>query len=110
MNISYAFARLAEGNTLSPEARYVLIALGAVALIAIIARVIYVNRNREETMDQTADEMPVPKPITVPAVSFTEDNGALVAAITSAIAQVIASEGKDPRGFKVVSFKRSNKK
>ena len=56
---------------------------------------------------QTPAAAPVPAAVPAP-VAKSEDNGELIAAITAAISLMLEAEGKDPRGFRVVSFRRSS--
>ena len=56
----------------------------------------------------TPAEAPSPVAPTAPSTA-TEDSGEIIAAITAAISLMLEAEGKDPRGFRVVSFKRSKK-
>ena len=46
--------------------------------------------------------------IAEPPENDETDDGELIAAITAAISLMLESEGKDPRGFRVVSFRRSS--
>lgn len=52
---------------------------------------------------------PAPAPAPEPEPTVVEDDGAIVAAITAAIAVVLA-EGGYNGGFRVVSFKRADKR
>ena len=81
-------------------------------VVKIVASVISGKQNKESsTAPAEKKEAPVaaPAPAAVPApVAKSDDNGELIAAITAAISLMLEAEGKDPRGFKVVSFRRSS--
>jgi sodium pump decarboxylase gamma subunit len=81
-------------------------------VVKIVASVISGKQNKESsTAPAEKKEAPVaaPVPAAVPTpVAQSEDNGELIAAITAAISLMLEAEGKDPRGFRVVSFRRSS--
>ncbi len=59
-----------------------------------------------------AKPAPAPKVQPAPAVQTARDDGAVIAAITAAISAMLAAENGDTTyqgGFRVVSFKRSNR-
>ena len=77
----------------------------------------------EKSGKKSAEKPAAPAPVAVPAPAptpvavsapvsspspATADDGEIVAAITAAISLMLEAEGKDPRGFRVVSFRRSS--
>lgn len=69
--------------------------------------------SKESKTEKKASSAPVPSsapaPAAVPAPAAAPTNdGELIAAITAAISMMLEAEGKDPRGFRVVSFRRSS--
>ncbi len=106
-----AYIAIAQTSGLPESVKYILIGLGFVGVIALAWRAAVVRRyDAEHKSDTVAEEQStLPPPITVPAVRFEADDGALIAAITAAVSLVLEAEGKDPKGFRVVSFKRTKK-
>ena len=79
---------------------------GAIALLKIIIHDIPRKKKAEKaTMEAVNSE---PSPVSAPE-SKEEDNGALIAVITAAIAATIEQE-KPGTGFRVVSFRRADRK
>ena len=97
--------------------------LGMVMIFAVLAAIMAVLIIMERVFARKADgkakkaePAPAPAPKTpeapVPVVETVEDDGAVIAAITAAISAILADEGSDSAyqgGFRVVSFKRSNR-
>ena len=80
-------------------------------VLMIMERVFAGKKAKPET--PKAEPAPAPRaevPV-APAVTSTEDEGAVIAAITAAISAMLAEEGGEAYrgGFRVVSFKRSNR-
>ena len=66
--------------------------------------------SKESKTEKTAPPAPAAAPAPAPApvpVTAPANEGEIVAAITAAISMMLEAEGKDPRGFRVVSFRRS---
>lgn len=93
----------------------VMIVFSVLVLMFIIVKIVssvMVGR-KEKKEESMPSEAPAPAPAAtvaptpVPAVATVSD-GELVAAITAAISLMLEAEGKDPRGFRVVSFRRSS--
>ncbi len=106
MNLMQSFLAL------NGEPNFIAIAvIGAVAVIAAIAVVIKIayNKGVEEAFEEEAAPIKRTAPKKKKPREHRTDDGAVIAAITAAVSMVLASEGKDPRGFRVVSFKRSKK-
>lgn len=69
--------------------------------------------SKESKAEEKASSAPVPSSAPAPAAVPTPaaaptNDGELIAAITAAISMMLEAEGKDPRGFRVVSFRRSS--
>ena len=97
---------------LNGEPNFIAIAvIGAVAVIAIIAIMIKIayNKGVEEAFEEEVAPIKRAAPKKKKPREHHSDDGAVVAAFTAAISMMLESEGKDPRGFRVVSFKRSKK-
>lgn len=95
----------------------ILIVFSVLAVLFIIVKLAanLLNGNKEKadgekTAAPAATATPAPvattAPVTTPAP--VTDDGEIVAAITAAISLMLESEGKDPHGFRVVSFRRSS--
>ena len=68
---------------------------------------------KESKSEEKAPPAPAPEPASAPTaaptpVAASANDGELIAAITAAISMMLEAEGKDPRGFRVVSFRRSS--
>ena len=84
--------------------------LAIIMIVLLIMERVFANK-KEEAKKEVA-----PKPVVVsepaPVVQTVEDDGAVIAAITAAISAMLAAENGDNAyqgGFRVVSFKRSNR-
>ena len=98
-----------------------MVVMGMVMIFAVLASIMAVLMIMERAFARKADGKakkaePAPAPKTpeapVPVVETVEDDGAVIAAITAAISAILADEGSDSAyqgGFRVVSFKRSNR-
>ena len=96
---------------LSGEPNFVAIAvIGVVAVISVIAIALKIayNKGVEEALEEDVTPIKRASPKKKKPREHLDD-GAVIAAITAAISMMLESEGKDPRGFRVVSFKRSKK-
>lgn len=97
---------------LEGEPNYIAIAaIAAVAVVAVIAIMIKIayNKGVEEAFEEESAPIKRTAPKKKKPREHHSDDGAVIAAITAAVSMMLASEGKDPRGFRVVSFKRSKK-
>lgn len=79
-------------------------------IVLLLFRVIFY---REKKAEPKAPQMPVQIPVSVSATAETkpaapaEDNGAIIAAITAAIAAYTEGDEEFASGFRVVSFRRA---
>ena len=83
--------------------------LALIMIILMIMERIFAAKKESPKKEMAA---PAPAPAPVPVVEAVEDDGAIVAAITAAISAVLAAENGQETyqgGFRVVSFKRSNR-
>ena len=81
-------------------------------VVLLLFRVVFYREKKPAAKKETADS--ANKPVTLPAkppvlvpVAKTEDNGALIAAITAAIAAYTEGDEEFASGFRVVSFRRA---
>ena len=98
-----------------------MVVMGMVMIFAVLASIMAVLMIMErvfackaEGKAKAAEPKPAPKAPEAPApvVETVEDDGAVIAAITAAISAMLAAESGDSAyqgGFRVVSFKRSNR-
>ena len=89
----------------------VLIVFAVLALLSLIVKLVasvLTPKEKKAPVEKTVAPTPTPAPAPAPASSTASDDGEIVAAITAAISLVLESEGKDPNGFRVVSFRRSS--
>lgn len=86
----------------------VFVVLAVLWLILALFKVIFYRENKPATA-KAPKAAPIPAPAPAPAATPEpeEDNGALVAAITAAIAAYTADDASFAGGFRVVSFRRS---
>ena len=100
----------------------IMVILGMVMVFAVLATIMAILIIMERIFEQKstggepkmAEPKPVPKAPEAPApvVQPVEDDGAVIAAITAAISAMLAAENGGAAyqgGFRVVSFKRSNR-
>ena len=74
--------------------------------IEIMHRVLH--KDKKETKKESAPAA-APAPVVTPAPGEVQDDGAIIAAITAAI-MAMRSESGEGSAFRVVSFKRANRK
>ena len=88
----------------------IIITFSVLILMAIVVRIVAGVINGKKKTDRSVEApVPTPTPAAAPTpVPTATDDGELIAAITAAISLMLESEGKDPRGFRVVSFRRSS--
>ena len=81
-------------------------------VIKLVGNIISGNNKEEKAEKKTAPAAtsvtPTPAPAPVTAAANVSNDGEIIAAITAAISMMLEAEGKDPRGFRVVSFRRSS--
>lgn len=112
-----ALASEALPETLSDKAMFALenSVLGLVIVFAVLAILFIVVKIVASIMGKggekkSAEAKPTPAAPTAPPTPAPvpqTDDGEIIAAITAAISLMLEAEGKDPRGFRVVSFRRS---
>lgn len=117
-----ALASEALPETLADKAMFALenSVLGLVIVFAVLAVLFIVVKIVASIMDGREDKTsakakPAPTPTapvapSTPAPVPQSDDGEIIAAITAAISLMLEAEGKDPRGFRVVSFRRSSQR
>lgn len=117
-----ALASEALPETLADKAMFALenSVLGLVIVFAVLAVLFIVVKivasimgGREDKTSAKAKPAPTPTaPVapSTPAPVPQSDDGEIIAAITAAISLMLEAEGKDPRGFRVVSFRRSSQR
>ena len=76
------------------------------AAIEVMHRILH--KDKKETKKESAPAA-APAPVVTPAPVEVQDDGAIVAAITAAI-MAMRSENGESSAFRVVSFKRANRK
>ena len=108
-----AFGTLGEKVmfALQNSALGMLIVFAVLALLFIIVRVVSGILGATEAKKNAKKEAaPTPETETAPATAPApvSNDGEIVAAITAAISLMLEAEGKDPAGFRVVSFRRSS--
>ena len=79
-------------------------------VVKIAANILRGKKENKTSNDSPVAPAPAPAPHSAPTPVATADNGELIAAITAAISLMLEAEGKDPRGFRVVSFRRSSQR
>lgn len=87
-----------------------IITFAVLILMALVVRIVANVINGKKKTDVSAEaptSVPAPAVAPTPAPATTDD-GELIAAITAAISLMLESDGKDPSGFRVVSFRRSS--
>ena len=119
---SVALLAAENPQTLAEKAMYalensllgVIITFSVLAVLFIIVKlagnILSRNKNEAKAESKTAPTVPSAPPTPTPAATApkTGDDGEIIAAITAAISMMLEAEGKDPRGFRVVSFRRSS--
>ena len=117
-----ALASEALPETLSDKAMFALenSVLGIMMVFAVLAILFIVVKIVASIMGKggekkSAEAKPTPTPTAptappTPAPVPQTDDGEIIAAITAAISLMLEAEGKDPRGFRVVSFRRSSQR
>ena len=95
-----------------------MVVMGMVMVFLVLAIIMLVLMIMERVFSKEPKAKPVveapkkPEPVPAPAVQ-TQDDGAVIAAITAAISAMLAAENGTETyegGFRVVSFKRSTRK
>ena len=87
----------------------ILIVFAVLVLLSLVVKLVAsILTPKEKKKPAEKAVAPAPSPTPAPAPAPTTDDGEIVAAITAAIALMLESEGKDPKGFRVVSFRRSS--
>ena len=112
-----ALAAEANLDTLGEKAMFalensvlgILIVFAVLALLCLIVRLVAsILTPKEKKKPAEKAVAPAPSPTPAPTPTPATNDGEIVAAITAAIALMLESEGKDPKGFRVVSFRRSS--
>ena len=88
----------------------VIIVFAVLALLSLVVKLvasILSPKEKKAPAEKASAPTPTPAPAPTPAAA-TSDDSEIVAAITAARSLVLESEGKDPNGFRVVSFRRSS--
>lgn len=119
LNVSWALTksglpmneRLSEAGIMVVKGTLMVFAVLAVLMFVLMLMERFFNKKPEQ---KKAEPAPVPAPavVEIPAASpepVVEDDGAIVAAISAAIAVMLA-EGGYTGGFRVVSFKRADRR
>ena len=103
--------RLAVGSqTVALGMLIVFAVLATLWLILEIAGRMSSSKNKSiKTIETTKQETFTFEPQTVDEAPTTDDEEEIVAAITAAISMMLEAEGQPSKGFRVVSFKRSDK-
>jgi sodium pump decarboxylase gamma subunit len=89
----------------------VLIVFAVLVLLSLVVKLVAsILTSKEKKAKAPAEKAvaPAPAPAPVPAPTAASNDGEIVAAITAAISLMLEAEGKDPHGFRVVSFRRSS--
>ena len=83
--------------------------LAIIMIVLMIMERVFANKGKSEAPKKEAAPKVAPAPVPAPVVQ--QDDGAVIAAITAAISLVLAESGDATYqgGFRVVSFKRSNR-
>ena len=79
-------------------------------IVILLVGKIFVACEKKKSAASTKNENESQAVSTIKEAEQTDNDGAIVAAITAAIAEVMSSEGTSPVGFRVVSFKKTNAK
>ena len=85
--------------------------LAIIMVVLMIMERIFAGK-KEKVKKEVSAPAPTPAPAPAPVVETAGDDGAVIAAITAAISAMLAAENGDATyqgGFRVVSFKRSNR-
>lgn len=83
--------------------------LAIIMIVLMIMERVFANKGKSEAPKKEAAPKVAPAPVPAPVVQ--QDDGAVIAAITAAISLMLAESGDATYqgGFRVVSFKRSNR-
>ena len=84
-----------------------LIVFSVLAVLFIVVRIV-AGVFGAKSEKKAVEKAPAPTPTPTPAPAPITDDGEIIAAITAARSLMLEAEGKDPRGFRVVSFRRSS--
>ncbi len=76
-------------------------------VVLLLFRVIFYREKKPEPKKAAPSPVKAPAPVSAPPSPKAEDNGALVAAITAAIAAYTEGDEEFASGFRVVSFRRA---
>ncbi len=79
------------------------------AAIEIMHRILHKDQKKEVKKESAPTAAPAPVVAPAPAPVAAQDDGAIIAAITAAI-MAMRSENGESGAFRVVSFKRANRK
>ena len=90
-----------------------LIVFSVLAVLFIVVRIVagvFGAKSEKKAVEKAPapTPTPTPAPAPMPAPAPITDDGEIIAAITAAISLMLEAEGKDPRSFRVVSFRRSS--
>ena len=86
----------------------VFLVLAVIMLVLLVMERVFTKQPKAKLVAEAPKTEPVPAPVVQ-----TEDDGAVIAAITAAISAMLAAENGTETyegGFRVVSFKRSSRK
>ena len=102
--------RLSEAGIMVVKGMLMVFAvLATLMLVLMLMERIFVKKPAPKKAESAPAPAVAPAPAPEPEPTVVEDDGAIVAAITAAIAVVLA-EGGYNGGFRVVSFKRADKR
>lgn len=102
--------RLSEAGIMVVKGMLMVFAvLATLMLVLMLMERIFVKKPAPKKAESAPAPAVAPAPAPEPEPTVVEDDGAIVAAITAAIAVVLADEGNTD-GFRVVSFKRADKR
>jgi len=92
-----------------------LIVFSVLAVLFIVVKIVasILSRKKEEKKPaetKAPAHVAAPAPTPAPVPTAATNDGEIIAAITAAISLMLEAEGKDPRGFRVVSFRRSSQR
>ena len=102
--------RLSEAGIMVVKGMLMVFAvLATLMLVLMLMERIFVKKPEQKKAELAPAPAVAPAPAPEPEPTVAEDDGAIVAAITAAIAVVLA-EGGYNGGFRVVSFKRADRR